>query len=135
MSTIHVYAIVAGLLFGTWPLMMQRTGLDGNVSSAVFAGTAFILVFSFALREGFASLTQANLPLAFAAGVVGGIGLLFFNGMLFKISLEEVASMFLLMIMVQISVPVIYHSYQTGDFSPRKLAGFGAAFVAAWLLR
>ena len=42
-------AIIAGLLFGAWPILMQRSHLPGNIQSFVFAGGTFLIVSFFAI--------------------------------------------------------------------------------------
>lgn len=135
MNTLYVYSLLAGLFFGAWPLMMQRTGLQGNLSATVFAGVAFVVVGLATLKSGFEPLHSVNLPLAFAAGVVGAIGLLCFNNMLAGATRETVTNLFITAIVVQVVVPAAYNMAVTGDLSLRKLLGFAAALATAWLLR
>ncbi len=129
-----IRTIIAGLFFGMWPLLMNRSGLAGNLSSAAFAGIALLIVLPFAVHGGFQSLQTVKMSFVVAAGIAGGIGLLAFNGMLARVTREQVGMMFVIMIMVQATVPVVYHIVMTGDYSLRKLAGILAAFVAIILL-
>lgn len=134
MNDVYIRAILAGVFFGMWPLLMNRSGLAGNLSSAVFAGIAFITVLPFALKEGLHSFQTATVSLAVAAGVCGAIGLLAFNGMLARVSKERVGTMFVLMILVQVTVPIIYQAVMTGDYSAKRVVGSIAALIAVILL-
>lgn len=51
MNELHVRAFLAGVFFGLWPLFMNRSGLTGNISAAVFTVGVFVIVSPFALYE------------------------------------------------------------------------------------
>jgi hypothetical protein len=130
---LQMKAMVAGLFFGVWPLLMNRSGLSGSVSSAAFAGICFLGVLPFALKNGIPNLTGANWGMILAAGLLGALGVLQFNGMLAKATDQNVGMLFVVMIVVQTSIPALYHVAMTG-LTPRQALGFLAAFVAAILL-
>lgn len=136
MKDVHFYAIIAGIFFGVWPLLMNRSGLEGFASATIFAGVVFLITVPVAIWSG--QIQQVNLssPLIFgiSAGVCGALGVLAFNTMLAKVTVKDVGLVFILMIMIQLSTPVIYHMVQSGDVSPRKIAGVIGAFVVAYLL-
>ena len=134
MSGIYVRAILAGIFFGLWPLLMKKSGLGGNLSAVVFTGIAFLVILPFALHEGFQSLREAALPFVVAAGVCGAIGFMNFNGMITLTPKERLGSMIVIMVLTQITVPVIYEALVTGDYSPKKILGTIMAFAAAVLL-
>lgn len=134
MNELQVRAILAGLFFGIWPLIMNRSRLNGNVSSAVFAFGAFLMVAPFALRSIDKSLViSADWKMAAFAAICGGLGLLAFNGMLAKATSEKVSALFVLMIVVQIAIPAVYQVVITRSITPMKLLGFVAAAVSAFL--
>jgi drug/metabolite transporter (DMT)-like permease len=136
MRDIYAYAIVSGILFGFWPLLMNRSGLDGFASAALFTAVAFLVVAPVALWSG--QVQQISFtPLLFfalAAGVCGGLGVLVFNTGLAKVTTQEVGMLFIIMLMFQLAVPAVYHMIQTGDYSPRTLAGIAGAFLVVYLL-
>lgn len=129
---LQIKALLAGVFFGIWPLLMNRSGLPGSVSSAVFSGVVFLFVVPFALKGGVATL-DANWVMAIGAGVVAAVGVLQFNGMLAKAIPQNVGTLFVLMIVVQVAIPAIYQVVMTG-LTVTKAAGFLAAIVAAILL-
>ncbi len=51
MGELQFKAIVAGVFFGIWPLLMNKSGLSGNVSSAVFGLGVLMIVAPFAFYE------------------------------------------------------------------------------------
>lgn len=136
MKDVHFYAIVAGLFFGAWPLLMNRSGVTGFASATLLVGITLIFVLPVALWSGEIQKVSIapTLYFALAASVCGALGILFFNTMLAKVSPKEVGMMFLLMLVVQITVPATYHMIMSGDYSPRKLGGIAGAFVVAYLL-
>jgi hypothetical protein len=115
---------------------MNRSGLSGNVSSAVFAFGALMIVLPFGIYEMRNVGREVNViwPFVFAACVLGGLGLLSFNGMLAKADPMTVGSMLVLMMVVQVATPALYQTYMEGGLSASRAIGFAAAFLAAILL-
>lgn len=134
MTTVRFLAFFSGVLFGIWPLLMNRSGLSGHLSAGIFAGMAFLAVVPYMIWGGFTFPPGTDLRFAVLGGLLGGMGLILFNTMLSQTPKDKVGMMFVFMIMVQISVPVIFSMIQTGDYSPKKIVGIVAAFVAAVLL-
>ena len=134
MNELYVKSILAGIMFGIWPLLMNRSGLSGNVSSAVFSAIVFLGILPFAVMTSGATLATANWVMVIVAGCLGAIGLLFFNGMLARATSQNVGSLFVTMLVVQISLPALYQVVILGQVSPRKIAGFLAAVLTAILL-
>ncbi|OGU30376.1 MAG: hypothetical protein A2057_11975 [Ignavibacteria bacterium GWA2_35_9] len=48
MESLEIKSIVAGILFGIWPLFLNRSGLTGNLGTFVFATIVLLCVFPFA---------------------------------------------------------------------------------------
>ena len=133
MKNLQVMAMVAGLCFGTWPLMMNRGGLSGNLSSFVFAAIAMICIFPFALGS-LSDLSGARWWIVISAGIIGAVGLLAFVGMLTKAPPKAVSSLFVTMVIVQTAIPVAYQLFVTGGMNTTKGMGFFLAIIAAILL-
>ena len=134
MTDLSLKAILAGVLFGIWPLLMNRSGLNGNVSSACFGIVTLIGVLPFAIYTNGFSIPTAKWTMIVLAGLCGALGLLAFNGMLAKASLDNVGTLFVLMTVVQIIVAASYQAYMKGFLSVDKFFGYVAAVVAAYLL-
>jgi hypothetical protein len=139
-NKLHLMAITAGICFGTWPLFLMRSGLRGNVASWVYGlGGTFLFtlaVFVPLVMRGTVSQAFEKFnwwPYACAV-LIGMPGLLLFNTMLAKAGPKEAGQLFVLMILVQTSIPAIYHIYQNGNVSLSKIIGFSAAILAAILL-
>lgn len=135
MNDLQVRAVLAGVFFGIWPLLMNRSGLGGNVSSAVFALGVLMVVSPFAFYElQGGTVTKIIWIMAAGACIFGGLGLLSFNGMLSKATPKTVGSLFVLMMVVQISIPAVYQIFKDGELTISKVIGFAAAILAAFML-
>lgn len=132
MTDARVLSLIAGLFFGLWPLVMNRSGLPANISTVVFAGTNLLIAVALTIYGG--AKLQGSVGIGIAAGIVGAVGLTAFNLMLSKSKPTEVGSLFVLMVMVQIAVPAVYQMAMSGEVSLKKVAGFLAAFAATVLL-
>ncbi|NTU67031.1 MAG: hypothetical protein HGB08_03870 [Candidatus Moranbacteria bacterium] len=134
MDNLQVKAILAGMFFGIWPLFMNRSGLTGNVSSVMFCMAVLIGVSPFAIYSNGLSIPTANWTMVALAGFFGAIGLLSFNSMLSNATPQNVGTLFVFMIVVQIVVPALYQTIMDGNISIRKIGGYTAAITAAFLL-
>jgi hypothetical protein len=128
-------AILAGLGFGAWPLLMSRSGLTGGISSLFFSvGSAFVTLI-FVLSVGSFTLTKtphygyAGFSVAF-----GVAGMLLFTNMLSEARYTEVGRLIVLTTLVQVIVPIVYQMVVIGDTDPRRMAGVLCALVAIGLL-
>lgn len=133
MNDLYLKAILAGLFFGVWPLLMNRSGLRGNVASAALCLVALIVIMPFALKsiDGFPA---ANWLVVVGAGLFCGIGFLFFNGMLAKATPEKVGILFIIMLVAQMATPAIYQVIKDGGLTISKGLGFAAAIATVLLL-
>src|SRR3989344_8684098 len=134
MNELHFRAILAGVFFGIWPLLMTRSGLTGNVSSAVFAIGVLIVVSPFALYEFSGATIGIVWMMVVGACIFGGLGLLAFNGMLSKATPETVGSLLIVTTVVQVAIPALYQVINGGGLTVSKTIGFAAAILAAFLL-
>jgi uncharacterized membrane protein len=133
MDNLRLSAVLAGVFFGVWPLLMNRSGLSGIMSSTVFTAIVLVCLSPFALSS-VGQISDANWTMAISAGVVGAFGLYFFNGMLTTATPQQVGSLFVLMIVVQTAIPAMYQVVMTGELTTTRAIGFVLAFVSAVLL-
>ncbi len=136
MSELHVRAVCAGVCFGIWPLLMNRSGLGSNVSPAVLSGVTFLVVIPLVFQGADTSSRLRDIVWTFGvlAGIASALGVVAFNGGLAKSTPENVSTFFVLMVVVQVSIPAIYQVLLTGTVTPSKMIGFVAAIVAAYFL-
>lgn len=133
MESLHVKAMLAGLFFGIWPLLMNRSGLNGGMSSMVFSGLVFLFVAPIALRN-IGDLTQVKWVLVVLAGMAGAVGVVNFNGMLAKANQYNVGALFITMIAIQIALPAIVQIIADRKIALSKGLGIAFAIAAAILL-
>jgi hypothetical protein len=134
MNDLQLRAVLTGLFFGGWPLLMNRSRLNGDVSSAVFCFFALMTVLPLALKSVGHSLTNVNWVMAISAGFLAGLGLLAFNSMLAKANPVSVGTLVILMLVVQIAVPALYQVIVTRHLTASGTIGFAAAVTAAYFL-
>jgi hypothetical protein len=137
MDSVLVRAVIAGALFGAWPLFMSKSGLAGNVGTLIFSIVVVLSVIPFAwhtLATAPNSFAQANWTMTIAAGVFGGIGVLVFNSMLASSTPQNVGTYFVIALLVQVALPAIYSIVMNGGVTMTKAAGFVLAAAAGVLL-
>ena len=130
---LYLKAVLAGLCFGSWPLFMNKSGLSGHLSSLVLVIIMLFCIFPFAIRD-IAGILNANWVMWLIASILGALGILFFNSVLAEVSSKDICVYFIIVALVQISVPAIYGVFVNGEITITKALGFAFAFVAAVLL-
>lgn len=125
--------VLSGILFGLWPLLMNKSNLNSATSVAFFAIMVALIVLPFGIYNGL-TISGSKWWFAVLAGCSGALGLIAFNSVLSKVTKEEVGQLFILMVVVQVSIPAIYHVYTNGGLTLKTAGGFAAAVVAAFLL-
>ena len=133
MDNLQIKALLAGLFFGLWPLFMNKSGLNGNVSAMAFSGLVLVFVSPFALSN-IGDLSNIKWLMVVGAGLFGALGVMSFNGMLAKATPQAVSTLFVLMIVVQTAIPAVYQVIMNGGLSLTKGLGFALAAIAAVLL-
>ncbi len=132
---LYLSATLAGLCFSIWPLCMNRTGLNGYVSAACFGLATLVGVLPFAyLSNHGLSLPSANWWMVLLAGIFGAVGLMAFNGMLSKASLNNVGTLIVIVNLVQLVVMACYQASVNHSLPPGRIGGFLAAALATYLL-
>lgn len=135
MTELQIRAVLAGLFYGAWPLLMNRSGLEGSMSAAVLGGVGGLMVLPLAYQNSsVASFAQVSWVFTLLACSSAAIGSISFNGGLAKSAPEDVSTFFVMTITVQILVPAIYQIVLKGEVSLSKLFGFALAGVAAYFL-
>ncbi len=113
---------------------MNRGGVGGNLASIIMSVIIILLILPFSTNE-FKSIVNANWLMVITASVFATLGVTFLNNGLFKATQQEVSSLFVLLIIVQVSVPVIYKIILSkGDVTIKQVLGFATAIATAILL-
>jgi hypothetical protein len=131
----YIRAVMAGLFFTAWPIFMNRSGLTGNISSAIFAFGCCLVCLPFAALEYHnSSGVSVSRLMIVGACVFGGAGALAFNAMLAKASPQQISALIVLTLVVQTVSLAAYQAVVNGGITLSKIIGFAAAIVAAFLL-
>ncbi len=131
---LQVQAVIAGVCFAIWPLLMNRSGLNSNVASFSYMFMVVAIIFMYNIfRWAPINMTSSQFAIVFVSGACGAVGTLFFNSMLATASPQKVGSLILLMLLAQAIIPVVY-SLMFAKFSATQALGIILAVVAIILL-
>jgi hypothetical protein len=80
---LSVRAMLTGIFFGIWPLLMNRSGLSGNVSSLVLVVVMLGCILPFSVGN-LGSIIDPDIKWTFAIGAsfFGAAGILLLNNIL-----------------------------------------------------
>lgn len=128
-------AIIAGVCFAAWPLLMNRSGLQGAASSTIISIAVLVGVLPFALYANGLTVPQVNSWTIIAiACVLAAFGMLSFTSMLSNTTRDNVSLFLVVMTLVQIAVASMYQTAIVGHLSWDKGCGYATAALAAYLL-
>lgn len=130
-----LWPVIAGLCFGTWPLIMKSSGLNAIMASFVLTVVSLLVYLPF-LKSGFdqASLLKVGVILAVVAGLLNGIGTIAFQKMIGGKEMD-ISQVVLMVIIIQIVITAAGGRLFYGDiFTVKKVFGIVAAGFAAYLL-
>lgn len=131
---LKLLAILSGLFFGVWPLFMNKSGLNGNVASAAFCTMVLIGVLPLALYSSGGNWPSPNWTMLVSAGFFSLLGLVCFNGMLAKATIQNIGPLLVLSLVCQAIVAAGYQIFVTRSLPLDKGAGYAFASVAVYLL-
>jgi len=127
-------AVLTGILWGIWPLMMMKTGLKVIPSVFVFTGVMFAIALPlFVFGNTKNAFVGTNITLAIACGILGVMGTIIFNGMLSDAPQNKTSLLIVLMIITETIVPAVYYAYNNG-FPIKRMIGFVLAALSAVFL-
>ena len=135
MVGLYTRAVIAGMLFGAWPLVMRYSGLSGNAAAISYAGISLACMLIYVFTMGGMRIETAYWQYAIIAGLLGAGGLILFGNGLMQAPKDVVGSFVVIMIVMQSLVPAAYQLYLEKNLSLPRALGFGAAIAAAILLR
>ena len=127
--------VAAGIFFGAWPLLMNRSGLHGLPAAILLSGFTTVCVVTVGMLTNNISFTGIHWGFALSAGATGAIGLIVFNAGLANATPAVVGKLFIMMILVQTAIPAVYHTIVNQHLDAKTGAGLLAAFTAAYLLK
>jgi hypothetical protein len=135
MDGINLKAVAAGICFGIWPLLMNKSGLNSAEASAALSLFLLAVVSPFLLINGLPQLSAVRWELALPACLFDALGLLALNSLLSSASGTEAGRAFVIVTVVQVAIPAMYLAVLAGGLTLRSVTGLAAAVIAVYLLR
>jgi drug/metabolite transporter (DMT)-like permease len=126
-------AILAGIFFGFYPLMLKHSKLGGNMTALLFSLAVFIVIIPFAWKE-MATLPNTFWPPIIGAGVVSAFGMLCMVSMIAETPQKNVGILMLSVMVTQAVVTVLYQVVLDRGITLTKVIGFACAGIAIVLL-
>lgn len=141
---IKIYSLVtlAGLCAGAWPLVMKPANFGGGAIAVSYCIFSLVAALALLAREGLRVGAEVDMPVvwqwAAVASTLAAVALLFFSIVIPQVPREKLGAVYAVLMLVQISVPVLYHMalqlYEHHTVDLKHLAGAVAALIAAYLL-
>ncbi len=126
-------AILAGVAFGAWPIVMHQSNLGGTAMlvflNIIIIGMTLPFMLSKPLEFG-----SVDWRWAIAASVIAGIGMLAFTDMLPRTTPATLGTLYMIVLLVQFTFPLVYRMVMGGRMSTTQIAGILLASAAVVLL-
>lgn len=117
-------AIISGVLFALWPLIMNKSGINGQKSALLMSSVCTVIFAFYNYFYGGVSNLKSNWYIGCLASVMAGVGILFFNDMLAKASSKNISMLFISMTVIQIVIAFAYNIIVNGgELSLYKVLG------------
>lgn len=127
--------IVAGCMFGGWPLVMRSSGLNPIVAGCFLQATSFCVFLPF-LRGNLdtKTLVTAGALLAIAAGTMNGVGSVIFQHLVARPEVELSRAILVLVVTQTILVTVLGRIIYDEPITFQKALGVILAVISIILL-
>ncbi len=132
MHKIFLLMILSGFLFGGWPPVAGLSRMNGWTQTLVFEIFACLVVIPICLFQG-VTIRGTSWPFGALAGIMGGVGVLLFVGILARSKPEDLARLFIINLLAQIAVPAVYNCF-VGGLTAKTIMGFILAVAAVFCL-
>ncbi|OHA34986.1 MAG: hypothetical protein A2928_03355 [Candidatus Taylorbacteria bacterium RIFCSPLOWO2_01_FULL_45_15b] len=133
MDKLQLKAILAGILFGIYPLLLNKSRLTGNIMATSLSLLVCIFILPFAFGE-IKCLATADWKMLIGAGVASAVGMMCLSSFLALSKPSSVGVLIILMIITQATVTAVYQMIMDKGITTAKLFGFGCAAIAIVLL-
>ncbi len=130
-----LWPVIAGLCFGTWPLIMKSSGLSAIMAAFVLTVVSLLVYLPF-LKGEFdqVALLKTGIILAVVSGLLNGIGTIAFQKMIGGKDFD-ITQVVLMVIIIQIVITAVGGRLFYDDlFTVKKAIGIPVAGLAAYLL-
>jgi drug/metabolite transporter (DMT)-like permease len=134
MNDLQIKAVLVGVTFGIWPIVISKSGLNGYVAAVLYTLVGLLVMIPFVFGHLAGPMMTRGLIIAVIAGLIGAGGMLLYTSMLSKAPAQNVGTLLVTAFMVQLAVPAIYQIFRGGQMTVTRGVGLVAAFAAAVLL-
>ncbi len=134
MSTSIKLALLAGIFFGTWPMFMNRSGLNAYNASLTFTAVTLVAVSPLAIWFRGQQTGVINWVVAISAGLIGAIGVLVYNHILSKASKDDIGNIIAAQVLMQVVTGAVCQAIVSSSMNPTKIIGFALAAVSVVLI-
>jgi uncharacterized membrane protein len=132
-----MFSLIIGICFGLWPFIMNKSNLDLRFAPILASIIALIMttinLFYFSPGE-LKAMNSKNLLLGFLSSVVCSFGVIMFYKILSKTSVQDLAISFIIITLIQVSIPVLINIVVSGELTLNKAVGFLCAFLSIYFL-
>src|ERR1035437_620147 len=109
MESFVMKAVLTGIFFGIWPIIMNKSGLGGNFSSFIFTGVMLIfMIIPAVISFNKTPTTGVSWAFVVTAGILGAIGMLIFNNMLGSAPIKKIGLLIVIVTITQTVAPAIF---------------------------
>lgn len=138
MDKLQIKMALAGICFGIYPLLLNRSKISGNLSSVTFTLVVCTLVSLYVGKELRTLFTMdwsaVRWPFIVGAGALSAVGMLLLTGVLAEASKDRVGLLIVVMLVVNTAVAAGYQVAMDRGLSLARCAGFALAIAAIVLL-
>lgn len=132
----YLQSILVGILFGIWPLFMNRSGLGPHVSMLLYcvAGCAVVALGMIVSKSPFTIGSSVQWTMFLAASAIGGIGLFLFGGIIANSAPSELTRQMAIVTVLSILTPFLYYMWNGAEVDIKKVLGFVLSVAGVYLL-
>jgi hypothetical protein len=132
-----MFSLIIGICFGLWPFIMNKSNLDLRFAPILASIIALIMtvinLFYFSSGE-LKTMNAKNLIIGCLASVICSFGVINFYKILSRTSPQELAIIFIVITLIQVSIPVLINIVVSGELTLNKAVGFLCAFLSIYFL-
>jgi drug/metabolite transporter (DMT)-like permease len=135
MKNLQILAAIAGICFGLWPIVANKSGVKPYGAALIISAVGFIFIIPMCMMTGgIQSIKMGNWKMLILAGVISTVGFLCINESMSKVDVKRVSELIMILLLVDAVVQGGNHLLTNGGLSLSKLAGFLLGGIAIWLL-
>lgn len=131
----RVEDILIGICFGLWPFIMNKSGLDSRFTPVLTYSVPLLiaLIRLYMSNSRLVGINNKAIAIGFISALVCAIGVLKFFDLLNK-SQKDLSISFIIITLIQVSIPVLINIVVSGELTLNKTVGFLCVFLSIYFL-